>query len=391
MSLDPKRVLLLHPEDDPACGPWRYECWDRVVDLGTAGEQTRSRWSGMFDCPVESFPKLVMNEFGKIRAALSSGLGYVIDDYGLDWWELIAIRFHEQLALVIRLQKLAEQLDSSDEVWISRPGLHSSILGIILNRAVRCFSQGTPFLKKTSRLIETAGKLTFAQLIEITGDKYDAGYRVRRFATRSGQRPTGPVVLLPVAQGNAARTAVSYAGILPEKNFLVVATRQSGLPAECTSNVSAVKLASYGAKQSQREFREILGRWRKSESMLVHTREASVLIRAGVLSGIAKALRDGLVTVPLLRPALAIRLRQGKIGFPPGIRDAPIAAGAVFDLLERERGVKACVRLARQPTRDTIAALESTFDLPSAEIASMWRSNLERLSTASPKVSILEG
>ena len=95
--------------------------------------------------------------------------------------------------------------------------------------------------------------------------------------------------------------------------------------------------------------------------------------------------------VPLLRSALAIRLRQGKIRFPPGIRDAPIAAGAVFDLLERERGVKACVRLARQPTRDTIAALESAFDLPSAEIASMWRSNLERLSTASPKVSILEG
>jgi hypothetical protein len=294
MSLDPKRVLLLHPEDDPACGPWRYECWDRVVDLGTAGEQTRSRWSGMFDCPVESFPKLEMNEFGKIRAALSSGLGYVIDDYGLDWWELIAIRFYEQLAVLIRLQKFAEQLDSSDEVWVSRPGLHSSILDVVLNRVVRCFSQRTPFLKKASRLIETAGKLTFAQLIEITGDKYDAGYRVRRFGSRPRQRRTGPVVLLPVAQGNAARTAVSYAGMLPEKNFLLVATRQSGLTAECTSNVSAMKLASYGAKQSQREFREILGRWRKSESMLVHTPEASVLMHAGVLSGIAKALRDGL-------------------------------------------------------------------------------------------------
>jgi hypothetical protein len=294
MSLDPKRVLLLHPEDDPECRPWRHERWDRVVDLGTAGEQTRTRWSGMFDCPVESVPKLEITEFAKVRAALSSGLGYVIDDYGLDWWELIAIRFHEQLALVIRLQKLAERLDSSDEVWVSRPGLHSSILGVILNRAVRCFSERAPFLKKTIRLIETAGKLTFAQLIEITGDKYDAGYRVRRFASRPRQRPTGPVVLLPVAQANAARTAIAYATMLPEENFLLVATRQSGLTAECTSNVSAVKLASYGAKQSQREFREILGRWRKFESMLVHTPEASVLMHAGVLSGIAKALRDGL-------------------------------------------------------------------------------------------------
>jgi len=52
MSLDHMRVLLLHPEDDPASGPWNHERWDRVVDLGTAGEETRNRWSGMFDCPV---------------------------------------------------------------------------------------------------------------------------------------------------------------------------------------------------------------------------------------------------------------------------------------------------------------------------------------------------
>src|SRR5256885_2313416 len=259
MSRDCRRVLLLHPEDDPACGPWNHERWDRVVDLGTAGEQTRTRWSGMFDCPVESIPKFEINEFAKVRAALSSGLGYAIDDYGLDWRELISIRFHEQLALVIRLEKLAAQFDAADEVCVSRPGLHSAILGLALNRNVRCFCKRTPSLEKTRRLIGTVRKLSFAQLVEIAGDKYDAGYRIRRFAARPRKRVTGPVVLLPVAQGNAARTAVSYATMLPEEKFLLVATRQSGLTADCTSNVSAVKLASYGGgKQNKHEFQQIL-------------------------------------------------------------------------------------------------------------------------------------
>jgi hypothetical protein len=93
--------------------------------------------------------------------------------------------------------------------------------------------------------------------------------------------------------------------------------------------------------------------------------------------------------VPMLRAAIAIRLREGTVPFPPRFRDAPIVAGALFDVLARERGVDACVRLARQPTRDATSVLESAFDLPSAEIAGLWRAHLERLSAASPKVSIL--
>jgi hypothetical protein len=93
--------------------------------------------------------------------------------------------------------------------------------------------------------------------------------------------------------------------------------------------------------------------------------------------------------VPHLRAALAIRLREGPISFPPGLRDAPLAAGAIFDLLARERGLSASVRLARNPARDTAAALESAFELPLAEIGSMWRANLDRLSAPSPQVTML--
>lgn len=295
MSFDCRRVLLVHPEDDPARGPWIRERWDRLVDLGTAGEQTRARWIRMFNCPVDSIPKLELHEFARVRAALSSCLGYLIDEHGLDWWELISIRFYEQLALVIQLEKLAAQLESSVEVWITRPGFHGAILGRLLSGGVRYFRERNPTLGRIRRLIGTASNFKFAQLIQIAGDKYDAGYKIRRFAARPRKRVNGPVVLLPVAQGNAAKTAVSYAAMLPEQKFLLVATRHSGLTAECTANVSAVKLASYALGEgSQREFSRISARWRELESTLFHIPEVSVLTRAGVWSAVSKTLRDGL-------------------------------------------------------------------------------------------------
>jgi hypothetical protein len=116
-------------------------------------------------------------------------------------------------------------------------------------------------------------------------------------------------------------------------------------------------------------------------------RTLSVLRRSGWMLYGAGQYFSG--QVPLLRAPIAILLRQGNVPFPPRFRDAPIVAGTLFDLLARERGVDACVRLARQPTRDGAAALESAFGRTSAEIATTWRSHLERLSTASPKVSIL--
>jgi hypothetical protein len=113
----------------------------------------------------------------------------------------------------------------------------------------------------------------------------------------------------------------------------------------------------------------------------------STLRRSGwMLEGASQFLSG---QVPLLRAAIAIRLREGRVAFPPRFRDAPIVAGALFDVLAREQGVQACVRLARQPTRDSAAALEAAFGLPAAEIAAMWRANLERLSAPAPRVSIL--
>jgi hypothetical protein len=87
--------------------------------------------------------------------------------------------------------------------------------------------------------------------------------------------------------------------------------------------------------------------------------------------------------VPHLRPAIARRLREGAAPrFPPAPRDAALLGGTVFDLLAREGGERACVRLATLPlpAAGAPAALEKAFDgrrLRHTEDA--WRAHLARL------------
>jgi len=298
MSLDRMRVLLLHPEDDPEGGPWSEERWDRVVDLGMTGEQTRARWSGKFGCSVEPIPKFEMEGFAVVRRALSSGFGCVVDEYGLDWWELISIRFHEQIALIIRLKKLAAQLSTKYEVFVTRPGFHADVLGLLLESRVECFRERAPFFRRARGMIETIRKFNLPQLLQILGDKYDAGYRVRRWVAHHKPKLENAIVLLPVAQGNAARTALSYAALLPDRKFLLVATRPSGWVADTGPNVAAAKLASYASSKSSQgrdtELRRLLKRWRQLGLQGVRNSEISLLARAGAFSDITKILRDGL-------------------------------------------------------------------------------------------------
>jgi hypothetical protein len=111
-------------------------------------------------------------------------------------------------------------------------------------------------------------------------------------------------------------------------------------------------------------------------------RTVSTLRRAPwLLEGIGQHLSG---QVPLLRPAISIRLRGGPVRFPPSRRDSPLVAGALFDLLACERGEAACVRLARQPVTDATAALETAFDRPTLELISLWRSHLGRLAAPAP-------
>jgi hypothetical protein len=82
------------------------------------------------------------------------------------------------------------------------------------------------------------------------------------------------------------------------------------------------------------------------------------------------------------RPAIARRLREDSAPrFPPGIRDAALLGGTVFDLLERERGSGAAISLAyTRPEGSPARALEQAFPGRSlTHTQGVWRAHLARL------------
>lgn len=84
------------------------------------------------------------------------------------------------------------------------------------------------------------------------------------------------------------------------------------------------------------------------------------------------------------RPAIARRLREGgEPSFPPGVGDALLLGGSVFDLLAREEGESAAVRLAVEPPGDQRAKIERAFRGRSlTHTQGAWRAHLARLACA---------
>jgi len=290
------RTLLVHPADDPVCGARAGEAWDRILDLGTAGWSSYRKWSEMFACQVEEIEKLDDADFDEIRDALSAGLGVLVDKHGLDWWDLIAFEFHQQFEQVVQLKKLAASLGRRDEVFVTRSGFHTDVLELLLDRPVRSLSSDNSTLRKLRRYARVFSKFSAQQLLEILGDKYDTGYQLRRLLAHRPKTSSRPVVLLPSAYINVTRTELQYAEMLPDSDFFLVTTRQSGWVADAPKNVTVTKLASFAHGASSRsEFASLLERWNQLKRDLMHSQILSVLIRSGALDSFPKFLRDGLL------------------------------------------------------------------------------------------------
>lgn len=89
------------------------------------------------------------------------------------------------------------------------------------------------------------------------------------------------------------------------------------------------------------------------------------------------------------RPAIARMLREGaRPSFPPGLRDAIPLGGTVIDLLAREEGEAAAVRLACAPEgRTAREALEAAFHGRSlAHTEGTWRAHLARMAGGERRV-----
>lgn len=135
------KILLINSEDHPEKGPWTNVIWDRIVDLGMGGANTYARCMGRFGCPVTTLNSLRngFDDFWRVREGLGLGCGWMIDEHGLDWWEIMSIEMIEEMETLIVLQRFVRTISAGDEVHVSRPGIHASVLHSLLPGRVQVF------------------------------------------------------------------------------------------------------------------------------------------------------------------------------------------------------------------------------------------------------------
>jgi len=229
-------------------------------------------------------------EVGKVRELLQLGLGRLVDREGIDWWELTAIFVHQQLESLVVLWKFANDVPRDGEVWITRGGFDADALRLVLGSRLNVMSSQTASSRRGPRhYLRRLWRLPNSQVIQVLGDKYDIGYRIRRHFHRRQRGGDQPVVLVPSSYINMSLTGTAYAGLLPETGFLLVSTRLSGRLRETPGNVRQAWLASYAGESGDDEYREILGRWEGLK------REIDAVPELAALAPFDLALRDGQV------------------------------------------------------------------------------------------------
>jgi hypothetical protein len=292
------KILLLHSEDDPTTGKGAALRWDRIIDLGVAGATTYNRWAERWYCAVSGLRNLRsgLADLRQVRDLISLGYGRLVDDHGLDWWEIMSILLTEHLEALILMRRLALTIGANDEVFASRPGFHVSLLQRLLRRSITTIGSPSKVGRRSAKhYIREFKKLSAYQIIDIFFDKYDSGFKIRGSVAPKRRPSVKPIILLPTAYINVSRTGLAYANTFPREHFLLVATRRSGHVHELPPNVSFAWLSGYTrGLDSTGEHDQLVGRWRKLVSELTGKAEFETLDSLGYLDDLSRRLPHAL-------------------------------------------------------------------------------------------------
>ena len=309
------KILLVHPEDTPEASPWADLRWDRIVDLGLGGTDTYKLWSQRLQCPVSTLNSLRcgFDVFQQVRRLLDQGRGRLVDEHGLDWWEIMSLLLHGELEKLILLQRFAQTVGSNDEVHVSRPGLHANLLQSLMPNQLHVFPRSRRSRKAgLAHYVRVARKLSTSQILDVFWDKYDAGYQFRGHFVRNRQSSPRPAVLVPTAYVNVSRTGIAYANTFPQENFLLVATRRSGWGQNLPSNMAARWLSSYASVRDRgAENADMERRWRSLLKELTRTTEFATLDHTGYLRHFMRWVRHGFEVRDAWRNVLDTESVQG--------------------------------------------------------------------------------
>ena len=292
------RTLFLHPDDSPLDGPWAAQRWDLIVDLGKSYAFSEQRWSREKQCRVvrtESF-RNGLADARAVREILGVLRGWLIDEEGIDWWKLTSLHLAPELFSVLTLRRMAEEMKPDGELWATRRRMPVGVLEKILGCAISSFSDDAraSVMRRVQHYAGMARRFSVPQLTEIFLDKYDPAYRWRSRFAGGRKRKDQPVVLVPSAYGNVSRMAAAYAGLLPDQQFLMVATRQSAKQFAVPVNMEVRDLAVYATAEPSKETVPLLRSWSQAKAELRSSPELKVLFDAGGADAVSSWIGNGL-------------------------------------------------------------------------------------------------
>jgi hypothetical protein len=240
------RVLLVHP-DDGISSATEHDC-RLVIDLGRAPESTYQSWGRHLICPVMSLFDLAegTDDLHRTRDLLECGMGEAVDNFGIDWWDVLAQSIVPQIQQLILLRRLAAMIAPATDVYTTRPHfLASALQALIGGKLVVLQSGRRRSFQAIRHYVDALQQLDFAQLTQVIQDKFDPQHKIRRLTADRPKSSARPFVLLPSAYVNVSRTAVAYAAMLPDVEFLLMTARNNGRLRALPANVRHASLDGY--------------------------------------------------------------------------------------------------------------------------------------------------
>jgi len=289
------KLLLLHPDDGI---PSEKEPWGLVVDLGRAPASTYAEWSRVIGCQVMSLFDLSegVADLHRTRELLELGMGRVVDQFGIDWWDVLVQSIVPQIQQLILLRRLAATVEPGAEIFCTRPHfLATGLQKLSRGRLVTLQTGPQQLLAGIRHYLDAFRSLDFAQLTQVLQDKFDPEHSLRSRFARRRKPEASPVVLLPSAYVNVSCTAVAYASMLPDIEFLLIYARNNGRLKTLPKNVRAASLDSYISRVDEAELKALAEDWHRLRIKLSRlSAEFDIAEASGLLHSIEARLRWGL-------------------------------------------------------------------------------------------------
>ena len=265
------KVLILHPEDGFTLGTSGNN-YDLVVDLGRAPLGTYENWrrqSGyqvisLFDFAEES------EDFNRARFLTTLGAKSLVDRLGIDWWPMLLPEIVPRIGQQLLVYRLSQHINTECEIYSSRSDYRSAALHYLLGgRLINLEGSLQTLVRRFRHYSQLATDFEAGQILQIAQDKFDRERFIRRRFGRRARGSSRPKILLPSAYTSVSRTALAYAKLFPDEQFLLVCARDNaklrGLPA----NVQMKSLDPYFSAPDASEMSFLSERWEALRTRLI--------------------------------------------------------------------------------------------------------------------------